>query len=747
MADVRRKQITILLSILITVFIISMALERPKHIEKFELAIDDIIYSLGIQKGKLDDIVIVAIDNQTVNAIGRWPWHRDRLAELISGIALRNPKVIGLDILLQRDFEEDTLGNTDRLASAIEAAGNVVVPSYFTLSKGGKIVDDSPPDFIYYNSFVLFDNPMTIGLYPIPRAIEVYSPAEQIGRASAAIGHVNLIPDSDGKIRWEPLVVSFNSHYFPSFAMQVARLYRNASPGGIKLVSGKGIQLGTQEIRTDAAMRIPISYSGGYNTFKYISASDIFEGDLPEDAFENKIVLVGYVAADNRDVVATPLTEVLPGVEKQASVVENLINGNILKGIKSSAWLNLLILILFGVLGPIILPRLALQYRVISIVGSLFLLFNIEYYMFVNYEIMLQFFYPAFELVLFLGISPLLANDRTGMGSKMRAAPLKDTMFGGRDLRGATQNMGNLEQTIVTSTADKIEYMGRYKIERVLGKGAMGTVYKGVDPAIGRPVAIKTIRIDRLDSDAEAAEMLKRLSQEAHSAGKLSHPNIIIIYDVGQERNLQYIAMEYLEGMTLEELLKQRKVLDFYKSALILKQTADALAYAHKQNVVHRDIKPANIMVLPDDTVKVMDFGIARADNMHMTQTGITVGTPNYISPEQLQGGDVDGRADIFSAGVVLYEAITGVKPFRGDNISSLVVNILNTVPAKPSQVNPEIPGELDIITMKALEKNREVRFQDAADFANDLRTFLGEKVQTSERNNLNDSAPNKVII
>ncbi|MBD3170099.1 MAG: CHASE2 domain-containing protein [candidate division Zixibacteria bacterium] len=726
----KRRRTALLLSVLVTVFSIAFALEKPNYIHRFELAVNDMIYNLGIEEGDTEDVVIIGIDNQSINEYGRWPWHRNHLAELISSVAVRNPKVIGLDILLQRDFEEDTLGHTDRLAAAIKAAGNVVVPFYFTLSNGGQPSgSDEVPEWVYHNSFVLFDNPMTIGSYPIPRGIEVYAPDDKVGEAAAALGHVNIIPDIDGRIRWEPFVISYNAHYFPSFALQVSRMYLGLSSGGIKLNGGKSIQLGNKEIITDSAMRIPIRYSGGYNTFRYISAIDVIEGNVKPGDLKDKVVLVGYVAADNRDIVSTPVTDVLPGVEKQANAIENIINTNILQGVKANAWLNLLIIIAFGAMGTLIFPRIEMHYRLAVILGSIFLLFNIGYLVFSNYGIMLQFFYPALELIMFLAVAPLFTTER-----EHRPAPAvshTDSRFAPADSTQPVQSLTG-EQTIIAN-ADNLEQMGRYKIEGILGRGAMGSVYKGVDPAIGRPVAIKTIRLDRIESDAEAEEMARRLSAEAHSAGRLSHPNIITIYDVGQERNLQYIAMEFLVGRTLEDILKSDKTPDVEFTAKILVQTADALDYAHRQNVVHRDIKPANIMVLEDGTVKVMDFGIARVDNMHMTQTGITVGTPNYISPEQLQGADVDGRADIFSSGVLLYECLAGKKPFSGENISTLVVNILNIKPPVPSSINKEVPEELDKITMKTLEKNPENRYQSAHEFAEALRGFLGNPDSSSK--------------
>ncbi|MCP4704909.1 MAG: protein kinase, partial [candidate division Zixibacteria bacterium] len=186
--------------------------------------------------------------------------------------------------------------------------------------------------------------------------------------------------------------------------------------------------------------------------------------------------------------------------------------------------------------------------------------------------------------------------------------------------------------------------LGRYKVLDTLGQGAMGTVYKGIDPAINRNVALKTIRLDFVSDPAEMNELKERLFREARAAGMLSHTNIVTIYDVGNENNLQYIAMEYLEGQTLEDMIRRKVKFNYRIITQIITQICSALDYAHSQGIVHRDIKPANIMILKDYVVKVMDFGIARIDSTSMTRTGIAMGTPNYISPEQLQGKAVDSR-------------------------------------------------------------------------------------------------------
>ncbi len=270
-----------------------------------------------------------------------------------------------------------------------------------------------------------------------------------------------------------------------------------------------------------------------------------------------------------------------------------------------------------------------------------------------------------------------------------------------------------------------IKHLGRYQITGTLGKGAMGLVYKGVDPAINRPVALKTIRLDFVSDPEEEAELRERLHREAQAAGKLSHPNIVTIYDVGSEGHLQYIAMECLEGQTLEDLIKKKVKFNYKIIAQIIIQICNALEYAHDKGIVHRDIKPANIMVLKDYHVKVMDYGIARVDSSSMTKTGIAMGTPNYISPEQLKGLPTDRRADLFSLGIVMYEMLLGQRPFKGENITSLIYSVINIEPDKPSNANPQTPLLFDHIIMKALKKDPNERYQRAQEIAADMSDFV----------------------
>ncbi len=501
----------------------------------------------------------------------------------------------------------------------------------------------------------------------------------------------------------------------------------------------------------------------------------------------------------------------------KATVIENIINNNILKVKNELARLDLFILFLMGGVFAFVLPRVSMMHRLLILAGSLFVLANVNYFMVSSLRVIPQTVYIALELLLFMAAAPILDSDLLMGEAKTKATPFKSKLprvktppapeekeqVPVREIRVSAGDPENIEtrqlgpeprdssfieppdhQAIdpdayassevekttatpqglevpadaepvvppgdekgyvpddersvssemvktdtdsggLTTGSDGIKHFGRYKVIEVLGKGAMGTVYKGIDPAINRPVALKTIRLDFVNDRAEMAELKERLFREAQAAGKLSHPNIVTIYDVGSEAHLQYIAMEYLEGQTLENIIKKKVKFNYRIIAQVITQICNALDYAHDRGIVHRDIKPANIMILKDYRVKVMDYGIARIDSNSMTKTGIAMGTPNYISPEQLKGLPIDRRADIFSLGVVMYEMLLGHRPFKGDSITSLIYNILNHEPEKPSNINPEIPLLFDHIIMKALKKNPAERYQKTSEINTDLHDFV----------------------
>jgi serine/threonine-protein kinase len=266
-----------------------------------------------------------------------------------------------------------------------------------------------------------------------------------------------------------------------------------------------------------------------------------------------------------------------------------------------------------------------------------------------------------------------------------------------------------------------IKQLGRYEVMSELGQGAMGVVYKARDPLIDRIVAIKTINLGMEQEDHEEYEA--RFYQEAKAAGRLNHPNIVTIYDVGKSGDIAYIAMEFLQGRELRDVLREDGQMPVSRVLDVAAQVASGLAYAHDHQIVHRDVKPSNIMVIRDGQVKITDFGIARmASSAIRTQTGMVLGSPKYMSPEQVLGKALDRRSDIFSLGVMLYEMLTREAPFTGENINAIMYQTLNSVPTAPSILNGDVPEMLNFIVAKALAKSVEDRYQNATDFAADLR-------------------------
>lgn len=272
------------------------------------------------------------------------------------------------------------------------------------------------------------------------------------------------------------------------------------------------------------------------------------------------------------------------------------------------------------------------------------------------------------------------------------------------------------------------ERIGKYLIQGVLGKGAMGVVYKAFDPHIERVVAVKTVRKDLVDPDL-AVQVMARFQNEAKAAGRLLHPNIVSVYEYAEDEVNAFIAMEYVEGTGLREYLNRKASFDLGQIVAIVSQLLLALDFAHERGVVHRDVKPANLILTSEGALKVADFGIARIDTSNLTNAGMVMGTPSYMSPEQCQGKEVDRRSDLFSTGVVLYELLTGEKPFAG-SIEAIAFKICYEDPRPPSEISKlEISPALDAIVGTALAKDQATRFQNAKAFNRALRLALDPEI------------------
>ena len=307
-----------------------------------------------------------------------------------------------------------------------------------------------------------------------------------------------------------------------------------------------------------------------------------------------------------------------------------------------------------------------------------------------------------------------------------RAQAMEETvMLGNRSHAGGTLILGD-------AGIEKPK-LGRYEVEKELGKGTMGVVYLGKDPKIGRVVAIKTLALAQEFEEDELEEVKQRFFREAEIAGRLSHPYIVTIFDAGEEHDLAYIAMEFLKGHDLGHYVKPAKLLDIGTVLSIVQRAAEALAYAHKQNVVHRDIKPTNIMYEPgSDSIKITDFGIARITDSSKTKTGMVLGTPSYMSPEQLAGKRIDGRSDLFSLGVMLFQLLSGTLPFKADSMASLMFKITNEEAPNIKTVRADIPDAIASVIQKLLIKNIEQRYQSGTDLANHLKIILASQSWTN---------------
>ena len=287
---------------------------------------------------------------------------------------------------------------------------------------------------------------------------------------------------------------------------------------------------------------------------------------------------------------------------------------------------------------------------------------------------------------------------------------------------------------------------GRYELREELGRGAMGVVYRAHDPVIGRDVAVKTLHLTEAGTGMSREELISRFQTEARAAGLLTHPNITVVFDAGEEEGTFYITMELVEGRSLQTMLDGRQLFPLPRVMKLMEQVCSALDFAHQRNVVHRDIKPANLMLTVDDTVKITDFGTAKILQFGTAQTSHVMGTPSYMSPEQVKGKPVDGRSDIFSLGVILYELMTGEKPFPGQNITTVIYKIINEEPIPPRSLDSSIHPGLSAVITHALAKEPTARFQNCQELLDALKNYheiVGPEatVRMSPANNLTAGA------
>ncbi len=803
---------------LISILVVALYVNDFSPLTRLQWQVQDIMYSFRGENNYSSDIVLVNIDDATINQYDQWPWNRDKMADLLAAVGSGSPKTVLLDIILEQDTQQDTLGFTEVLAGQMSWMKNVIIPFEITPEefRNQRI---SNPKYLKQYSVAVDNNLGVLDESATLLARKVFLPPDQICQYSSGLGFKYNVYDGDREIRWSPLAIHYEGYYYPSSALLAAAHQLGVEPSSIMVNGGRSVKLGRIEIPTNKSGELFVNYNKPGKSFQKYSAANILNETVDPSVLAGKLVIISTNSKSVGDYFSTPVSSSQSGSEIQANIIENIIHANFITRIDATPGIDMLTLFGLGILFAFILPRVSLLYRFVILMVCFFVLANLNFVLFNFYKILAQPLYIGLELFLLLLASPILDNEflsnlsvfkgkiessgttklpkidlehqnipssqpirsTTSVQSKPVPRPhqtnaeFENTVAADhitKDDSNQTikadssaaqpdaqpENHSSIEHSPVLLDADnngvidQIETkqkstppppqpkekslsasdsnlinksLGRYKVIEVLGQGAMGTVYKGIDPAINRNVALKTIRLDFVSDPEELNELKERLFREARAAGMLSHSNIVTIYDVGTEDKLQYIAMEYLEGQTLEDMIRRKVKFNYRIITEIITQICSALDYAHRQGIVHRDIKPANIMILKNYVVKVMDFGIARIDSTSMTRTGIAMGTPNYISPEQLQGKAIDSRCDIFSLGVVMYEMLLNKRPFIGENLTSLIYNIVNNQPESPSSIDQSIPTLFDRVIDRALQKNPEERFQKASEISSALSDFI----------------------
>ena len=810
-------------------------------------ALETKAYDWGVaatSKSPSDRVAVLAIDEQAIANLGRWPWSREIHANMIDKLATAKVKVVGNTVFFfepQKDpgllyinkllevyarnapptpvegakpvtvnpllsefgpileDAEQSLNTDRRLAESIKKAGNVVLPLNLGASErepNGK-PDNPLPDYVKASAV---PGAQAAGIYA---SAQPGYPIEELGSVATSLGDLSLITDVDGGVRRDITTVDyFGAQQFPSLALAIAAKSLNLSAKDIKVVAGESVTLGNLRIVTDTAgLMFPYFYKDVNNkpAIPIDSFYDVYSGKIPAAKYQDKIVLIGATAGGIGQQTVTPIG-LLSSVETLAHSVSSILQQHFFRTPSWGVWVRLGALLIVAIYLITMLPNLRAGPAALFTMVVFTMLLGTHFGLMMGSGIWVQLMLPVSLLLIghallttkrFLmtergkeqsEIAGAESNRMLGLAfqqqgqldmafDKFRKCPVDEQVLeniyslaldferrrqfnkaesafmyiNGHDpkfrdvaermnrakamsetiILGGSASARSSQATMMLSGVGEKPTLGRYTIEKELGKGAMGVVYLGKDPKIGREVAIKTMALSSEFEGEELQEAKDRFFREAESAGKLDHPNIVRIFDAGDEHDLAYIAMEFLKGKDLVDNTKIPNLLPFDELCDIFIKVGSALNHAHEQGVYHRDIKPANIMYDPSSKIpKVADFGIARVTDSSKTKTGMVLGTPSYMSPEQLAGKKIDGRSDLFSLGVSFYQMACGRLPFTGESMTQLMFAIANEQQADIRGINPTLPAWMSEFIEQALAKDVEQRFQNGDEFANAIRAY-----------------------
>ena len=831
----RSLSLTSLLAGLIALAFVGLAYYSPGFLEKAERALYDAAMRLTLPETPADPrILLVEIDQKSLDTLGSWPWSRDMIARMVHLAKGSGAKVIGLNLPLLdeekntalqevhtlkeqflayafnrrddalEDWVQERLGEREEkanhdleLAEAVREAANVILPAMTSLPAGQVKAKWSQRSLLSQDC--LSEKKPLSASAPQGTGLELHLPFQGLAEAATGFGHNDSLRGQWIEGIASPLYLRWRGSLIPSYALRLALAYWEQVPSKA-VVEENQLRVRGESIPLWEGKML-VKFLRGFSEPERLSFSDVLEG-RKRPSMKGKIVLIGMNFGEAHRKVRTPISATVSEDQFNRFVLDNLLNGRYLTRPAFMVFIEMGTLFLLGLLGALLFPRIGqiprlgitLGVAVATVVCGVLLLARWEMWfrmstvligfaMIYGVVSVSQFVFGVRMSRESIETNRLLGLNFQNQGlldlalEKFRRLPLdpetKDLLYNlgleyeqkrlinkalsvyeyanrGGGFRDLDERIPKLKEVDKSSTigshlrargpsvfeeaaAEELTHIGRYEIQQVLGRGSMGLVYKALDPKINRLLAIKTIRFsDEFDEDV-IQEIKERFFREAEIAGQLSHPSIVTIHDMGEDQDLTYMAMEYLEGENLEKFISKKNLLPLRKVLAVVASVADALEFAHRSDVIHRDIKPANIMLLKTGGVKVTDFGIAKAISSSRTRTGVILGTPNYMSPEQIMGQKIDPRSDLFSLGVVFYQLLVGELPFQGDNLSSLLYQITQVKHPPLRSFNPRIPVACEQIMDKALAKNLEERFQTAGQLAKLLR-LLAVKVDQKQK-------------
>ena len=799
-------------------------------------------YDLGMQfsadKQAHEDIVIVAIDDKSLEALGSWPWPRELLAQGTQQLARSRPRVVGFhmsfdvpqgeksaevisdlrDVLknqkvLKRrvrnalDSAEANLNEDALLATALRSAGRIVLamPYLADIDSKDEIVSDLPD---YLHKFSLSGKPTRAWEnLAVEETSQIFPPIEALSKQVGGVGVINS-PGQYNQVRQQSMLVRYGNRFLPAFPLVMMARHKGLSAYHINSNDKDLLRLDNQAISTDIKLvAYPRFYAGeaGKSAFKIFSFVDLLNGEIPASEFRRKTVIIGVTAIQQSTPVMTPIGETMPSTLAAAHTLSSLLNEESYRVPEWADWAQKMAIAIIG-LYLMILTRLRKTTALLVSTFLLLILVNAQFILMSSESTWVPLMAAVVALLMghvilggrqleasrLSGLRDALSDANRQLGQSHQAQGQLDQAFEKFKLCETNESLLSLlynlgldyerkrqfnkaesvfkfiqdEKRNYSDVGERIQQnqqlseavvlggsaatntnaslilnkngvekpkLGRYQIDKEIGRGAMGMVYLGQDDKIGRTVAIKTMMLSEEIEPSKRDAVKSRFFREAEAAGRLDHPNIVTVYDVGDEEDLAYIAMDYLKGKDLTAYCNKKKLLPLSQVFEIIMNVAEALDYAHQQHVVHRDIKPANIIFNKAKNVaKITDFGVACLTDASKTKTGTVLGSPYYMSPEQLAGKKVDGRSDLFSLGVTLYQLITGELPFASDSMANLMYKITNEKHPDIRTFRTDVPGCVNTLINKTLHKDIEKRFQTGSQMAASMKRCYEKIVEAA---------------